>query len=181
MDDPYVWIIGAADRALMSFYRHARDNARRIVRIVIAFIPLIMLLVGSCKTSEMPGAYGSNAGAEQFRIALFPDRVNFEGSDYKPAAGYVSRAQTYIEGDPAALMRLTEAEVGYLFGQPTQKRRDADAQIWQYKTEACVVDFYFYGQDDGRPVSYIDYRPAGGKPAPQAKCLEKMITTGNAA
>ena len=56
-------------------------------------------------------------------------------------------------------MSLTAREVSYLFGKPSMTRKDADARIWQYKTDACTVDFYFYGgESDAAPVAYVDYR-----------------------
>lgn len=127
----------------------------------IAFLPLMMLLVGSCKTSELPGSYGSNAGTDQFRIALFPDRVNYQGDNYYPARGYISRARTYVTGVPTALTQLTEQEIAYLFGAPTVERKDADARIWQYRGTACVLDVYFYKQEDrssGYNVTHVDFR-----------------------
>jgi hypothetical protein len=159
--DLWAWFATRADRAFMAFYAHVRKNANRIMRLVIAFLPLMMLLVGSCKTSELPGSYGSNAGPDQFRIALFPDRVNFTGGDYYPAQGYISRARKYVEGAPDALTQLTEQEISYLFGAPTVERRDADARIWQYRGDACVLDVYFYkdaSRDKGYSVTYVDFR-----------------------
>lgn len=174
--DPYVLIVNALDRAFMSLYAHVRRNARRFMRLVALFLPLVLLLAASCKTSEMPGAYGSNAGPAQFRLALFPDQVH-AGVQYYPAAGYVSRARDYVAGDVSALTRLTEREVGYLFGKPEMERKDANARVWQYRTDSCVVDFYFYGASDGRPVSYVDFRQSGGAaatPRARAKCLDKI-------
>jgi hypothetical protein len=182
--DIYTALVTLVDDACMAFTRLLRRNARRIAHIAVALLPLMVLLVGSCKTSGLAGAYGGNTGPEQFRIALFPDSVNADAAHYVPAAGYVSRAQTYIKGDPASLKLLTAQEVSYLFGAPAMRRHDADAQVWQYKTSACIVDFYFY-QDPAhtaqRPVSYVDVRPKGGMPADvspeqaRARCIGRAI------
>jgi len=180
--DLYTSAIGMLDRAYMLFYSHVRRNSRRIARLAVALLPLMALLVGSCKTSQLPWSYGSNAGPEQFRIALFPDRVNYHGAHYYPAAGYISSARNFVENAPPALMMLTREEIGYIFGKPTLHRQDADAEVWQYKTSACVVDFYFYGKNQ---LSYLDVRPgqqvAGGPvrttPASEheiSKCLHDV-------
>jgi hypothetical protein len=144
-------MIGRLDRGFMQFYR----NARRITRLAVALLPLMALLVGSCKTAEQPQAYNGSIGPEQFRGVLFPDRAGFQGANYSPAAGYVSAARGFVEDTPPALMMLTRQEIGYLYGRPALQRQDADAEVWQYKTGACVVDFYFYGPDK---LSYIDVR-----------------------
>lgn len=166
--DPYAAAIGAVDDAFMGFYHEVRRNTRRIMRLMLALLPLMMLLVGSCKTSQVTNSFAGQTAVAQFRSALFPDRLAARDGSYRPASGYVARARDYIEGDPEALNHLTETEVNYLFGKPAMKRKDADARIWQYRAGGCVVDFFFYDQKDvanssviahdGSAVSYVDFR-----------------------
>ena len=172
--DPYTTAIHVLDNGFMRFYR----QARRITHLVIALVPLMALLVGSCKTSQTSSLAeninGSNLGAEQFRMTLFPDRENFHGLNYHPAAGYVSEARNFVENTPQTMMMLTSEEVGYIFGKPSFHRHDADAEVWQYKTGACVVDFYFYGK---KQLSYIDVRLKDHSQASQheeSKCLHNI-------
>lgn len=183
-------MLDALDRAMLGFYRQVRANARRITQFVAVLLPLMLLLVGSCKTSQMPASYGSVAGPDQFRIALFPDRVNFTGVSYYPAEGYIARARQFVAGDPDTLTMLTEQEIVYLFGKPAMRRKDADATIWQYRNEACVVDFYFYDQpglEDQSRVSYVDVRRLDhGKmkfktvsAAKKSDCFETVVEEGD--
>lgn len=182
----------------MQLYSHVRRNSSRIMRLVIAFLPLMMLLVGSCKTAQPSDAAAHLAKADQLRTALFPDRMLAKDSaHYRPALGYVSRARGYVEDAPDSLGQLTRQDIGFLFGAPTMQRRDADAEIWQYKTRACVVDFYFYGNKNGgarqtpdRRVSYVDFRtrdqlfpgslPPEGQPPlhSQSHCLQTIVESG---
>ena len=163
-DEAWSAVTNAADWALMGLYAHVRKNADRLARLCIMLLPLMMLLVGSCKTTDAPAAYGSNANAEQFRTALFPDRVNFTGISYYPAEGYIARARKFVARSPETVTLLTEEEITYLFGAPDLKRRDAKAEVWQYKNASCVVDFYFYdepGLESQSRVAYADVRPEG--------------------
>jgi hypothetical protein len=184
-------LTAAVDDVYMGLYASARRNARRITRLVIAFLPLMMLLVGSCKTNQTSAAGDLLAGMDALRAALFPDRVIARDADYHPAPGFVGRAQDFVEGDPASLNRLTEQEVGFLFGAPVMQRRDADARIWQYQSRSCVVDFYFYdqpGHKNESRVAYVDYRlredlvPGSeprSEPLPlrsQSRCLRKIAS-----
>lgn len=194
--DPWAWMAAAVDTSFMSFYAHLRRNARRMLHLGVALLPLAVLLVGSCKTSAMPGSYGSAEAPALFRLALFPDsRDQAANDDYQPARGYINRAQKYLSGDPAALTKLSEREVGYIFGKPSMERRDADARIWQYRTEGCVVDVYFYqnAEDGGAfDVSYVDFRsgddlklgaPINDQPAArgsQSRCLRMLVSSGAA-
>lgn len=144
----------------MGFYAHIRRNAKRMTRLAVAFLPLMMLLVGSCKT-QSSGMNDIFTGMDELRNALFPDRVIARDADYHPAAGFVTRARGYVEGDPASLQHLTEQEIKFMFGEPAMKRRDADARIWQYQGGACVVDFYFYDDASHKgqsAVAYVDFR-----------------------
>ncbi len=160
-DMPGAAVMEVADRALLAFYALARRNTRRLIHLVLTLLPLMALLVGSCETSQLPWVYSNQAAPEQLRTALFPDRINFRGAHYYPAAGYVARAQTFVVGQPESLMMLTQQEIGYLFGKPTLHRQDADAEVWQYKAGGCVVDFYFYDAGSARnqsKLSYVDVR-----------------------
>ena len=185
-----VQAIGVIDSLLMSLYR----KVGRFSQVMLTLAPLMVLLVGSCKTSQLPGAYGGNAGPVQFRTALFPDRVNFKGVSYYPAEGYVARARSFVEGDPGVLEMLTEEEIGYLFGKPSMRRQDADARVWQYKTNVCVVDFYFYtehGKENASTVNYVDVRlkkemirdtkiQLGDLPKKsRAKCIKNILDKGD--
>lgn len=192
--DPWTWLVGSVDTAFMMFYAHLRRNARLIARLAMALLPLAFLLVGSCKTAAGPEVYGNAEIPAQFRQALFPDsRMAGADEDYQPARGYIARAQKYLSGDPAALTKLTEREIGYLFGKPSLERRDADARIWQYRTDGCVVDVYFYKnseRESGFDVSYVDFRSGeqlklGGRIAEepagtnsQSRCLRTLVSSG---
>lgn len=182
------FLVAALDEAFMGFYWHLRRNARRVARLTLTLLPLMVLLVGSCKTSETAETRNTRDQVTQLRAALFPDRAEAQGPGYRPAGGYVARAQDFVESNPAALTKLTEQEIGFLFGKPSMERRDADARIWQYKTASCVVDFFFYGDDrTENAVSYVDYRiksdleqgaTARSEPLPQrsqSKCLRKIV------
>jgi hypothetical protein len=194
--DPWTWLAGAVDSALMLFYAQLRGNARRLARLGLALLPLAVLLVGSCKTHEGDQAASYDADVPAlFRLALFPDSRYAVSDTYQPARGYIARARQYIAGEPAALTKLTEREIGYIFGRPALERRDADARIWQYRTEGCVVDVYFYkneARESGYNVSYVDFRSGdqlkvGGPiaetpatPRHQSRCLRSLVGHGTA-
>lgn len=173
----------------MGFYGHMRQNARRLTRLGFALLPLMMLLVGSCKMSEVTDNFTGKDETARLRTALFPDRHVVKNEAYRPAGGYVLRAQKFVEGQPEALSRLTEKEIGYLFGKPSMERKDAEARVWQYRTDTCAVDVFFYesGAEDGSPVSFVDYRigadldpEAAPRDEPltergQSKCLRRIV------
>lgn len=134
-------------------------NRPLFCRFTAIFLLLGICLVGSCKTADQPGSYGSGANSEQFRIALFPDQVHAD-KDYVPAKGYINTAESYIAKNPDALLMLTSAEAKIIFGQPTVIRHDNPAEIWQYQARNCVVDIYFYQNSSNTPsrIAYYEIR-----------------------
>ena len=184
--DPAAALVSIVDAAMMAFYASLRRNARRLARLTLAMVPMMMLLVGSCMTSQLPAVYGMGSGPEQTRTALFPDRAYAAQDSYKPAAGYVSRARSFVTSTPAVLHQMSEREITYIFGTHTQTRRDADAEVFQYVSDSCVVDFYFYAADNhpaARNVSHVDMRPrkiTDNRETPQKRtqCLDRVISSG---
>lgn len=45
---------------------------------------------------------------------------------------------------PDALLGMTATAVTGLLGQPTFLRREGPAQVWQYRSDLCLVDLFFY-------------------------------------
>ena len=91
---------------------------------------------------------------------------NVTGSFPNPLA--VVTAPFAPPDDPKALIGHSGREVAGWLGEPQLKRRDPPAQMWQYRTPACVVDFFLYGatasngatQDDAAlSVSHVEVRP----------------------
>jgi hypothetical protein len=133
----------------------------------LPFMLLSVFLVGSCKTNMSPAAYGSNTTDEAFRLALFPDQIlAADDKAYKPAEGYIQTAQSYIAGDINSLKRLGDQEIKHIFGAPSFNWAQDKGELWQYQTEDCVLDVYFFdGQtssahtaDESRKVSYFEIR-----------------------
>jgi len=81
--------------------------------------------------------------------------------------------------DPTTLIGLDAAGLEAMLGAPELKRREPPAEMWQYRTETCVLDLYLYpapGAGGGSP-SVAQYAtrartadPAGG-PVDAARCL----------
>ena len=68
-----------------------------------------------------------------------------------------------IDDDPGRLMGLAGGALAALLGEPGFTRQDADAQIWQYRGNDCMLDIYLYRDGEGAPhrVTYYEFRGAG--------------------
>jgi len=136
----------------------------RATAFIILMLPTVSLLVGSCKVSDLSKSEYSYQKNITFREALFPKasivEEHADSANTRAHNAYVSRARGIVQNDPESLTKLTKQEISFIFGNPTFSRKDADARVWQYKTNNCVIDFYFYETGNGKasPVSYVDMR-----------------------
>lgn len=71
------------------------------------------------------------------------------------------------------------------FGEPTLLRTEADAELWQYAVEGCVLLLFLYEDAEGAPsVAHFESRPAGGRVAEEnleaqmANCLAEVARIG---
>lgn len=60
-------------------------------------------------------------------------------------------------------------------GAPQLKRREAPAEIWQYRGEGCVLDFFLY--DNGGPeieVIHLEARDAAAEKTDPEPCFAEL-------
>lgn len=63
--------------------------------------------------------------------------------------------------DPAGLVGKAPTVVQAAFGNATLRRREPPAEVWQYRTGACVLDLVFYpeGAAGALQVAHVALRP----------------------
>ena len=155
--------VHTANITFTPFYSSIACYVHRIISLLVTLVMIFM--VGGCKASATTNNTSiAVIPAQELQAFLFPNRT----------AADVSRARNFVEDRPQTMLMLTRDQIGYMFGKPSFHRHDADAEVWQYKTGGCVVDFYFYGQ---KPVSYIDARHKDQTPASASEesgCLHNI-------
>ena len=67
---------------------------------------------------------------------------------------YVSDLYDLVGTDPEQLKQLQVSDLEQMFDQPELKRREGNLTVWQYRSDACVLDIYFRGDDD-TPLDYV--------------------------
>ncbi len=73
-------------------------------------------------------------------------------------------------------MGYSEAGLEGLFGAPTFLRRDPPAELWQYHTDACVLDLFLYEDVAGSYlVDHIEFRETGHSASEKEDCLREII------
>jgi len=75
------------------------------------------------------------------------------------------------------LLGLGEGDAQEYFGEPSLRRADQDAQIWQYQTDACVLFLFFYPDEEGAArIAYVtssSTQSGGVSPGDQA-CVDAV-------
>lgn len=79
-----------------------------------------------------------------------------QGSDVPAgdAGRLIRQAAAQVKGDPDALLRLTGAQIGLLFSTPGLLRHEGVMNVWQYRTDDCVLDIYVADSGRGKVVHY---------------------------
>lgn len=60
-------------------------------------------------------------------------------------------------------------------GQPSSLRKEAPAEVWQYRAEQCVLDIFLYEAADGPSVVYLEARDLYAEPAETGPCLSILL------
>jgi len=63
------------------------------------------------------------------------------------------------DSDPKLLIGLTGAQIAELLGRPGFVRRDAPAEVWQYRGSDCVLDVFLYADGASARVQHVELRP----------------------
>lgn len=134
---------------------------RGIVGVGLAFGVCAMILLSGCQTHGVAGD----------QAALEFNQIDTAAGDptamvaYSQAAMMAPRhtARGFKSSKPDTLLRLTRGDVASALGAPSIRRNEPPAEIWQYKTDKCVLDIYFYAagpstHPDASEVSYFEMR-----------------------
>jgi len=81
-----------------------------------------------------------------------------------------------VDDDPEQVMGLDHGALRALLGAPAFTRREASAQVWQYRSRACVLDVFLYGETDGRyRVTYYEFRGDRLERADERRCFRALL------
>jgi hypothetical protein len=79
---------------------------------------------------------------------------------------------------PTRLKGQSTAEIRALLGNPDFRRRDAPAEMWEYRGRVCTLDLFIYDRPNGRIVDAYTVRSA--RPVTGAACLKDLLATKDA-
>ena len=90
----------------------------------------------------------------------------------------VAAALRFGMGAPPKVLGLKPHDVQELLGMPKLVRRDDPAEVWQYRSSACVLDVFLYPEETGaQQVRYLEARTVAAEPARTDECVNDIRRT----
>lgn len=133
----------------------------------VALLSPVLLLVacgGNPQTASGPSVYGPGRGTD----SSISETKSGEQMAFLPGG----------LDDPSRLKGLTPTQIKSVLGRPGFTRRDAPAEIWQYRGHACTLDLFLY-EDGGRQV-VTHYAMRGVQPLDERGCFDELTGHGRA-
>lgn len=160
-------LVSVANRTARPALRNEADDGGPPVRAMTA------------PTARMAEAAGDTRPAADEEAA--DDPVADEGRQLvaalPPAAAVVTAEAVRAAPDPAGLMGRPAEVVKAALGDASLLRREPPAQVWQYRTAACVLDVVFYpeGAQGVLQVAHVAYRPVEGERIDGKTCAAHVL------
>lgn len=114
----------------------------------------------------------ADTGASLARKADTPETAPEEAGGEETAA---LPPEPVIDDDPRRLMGLGPAGLGAILGEPQLVRREAPAEIWQYRSQTCVFDVFLYDQAGAQRVTYLEARDGDAAKIETRPCLNELL------
>ncbi len=139
----------------------------------------VAALLCACQPQQPPtvtqAGAAPNTSEDDQRLSGFAisDPVESWWNDEAPAESAAIPAD--LRTDPSKLRGLSSPLLHAALGAPNFRRRDRNAEIWQYYGEGCVLDLFLYEEaGQNRVAHYIVRSRAPGEALP-ADCLTGII------
>jgi len=147
-----------------------------------AAAPLVVLAVGlQIGCTQVPHDLGDMIGPPQKRFEGEPAHGALAPAPPAPVANALpepaSPARSALRppvNDLRELIGLERQQLQARLGDPALRRRDAPAEIWQYRSALCVLDLFLYRDGQVVRVTDAELRPRDGRELPAATCLSSL-------
>jgi hypothetical protein len=141
-------------------------------RLVPSAVLSSLLLLGACElpppTTLAPTTLAPSTGVTPGQV---PDPAPRSQGE---TGGAPSTAAAPL-GDPGGFRGLPAKEVLARLGDPSYRRHESPAEIWQYYGPGCILDLFFYDEQGTTRVTYIELRNQLPGQSSVDKCLSQLL------
>jgi hypothetical protein len=149
-------------------------SSRRSAPTVVA-LSLMTMLLGACQVPDQTTAAATRTvGPTVGHASASPATQNSTTKAWTP--GNLASL-----GKNGTMIGVADRELAAALGEPSQVRRDEPAEIWQYRGQECVLDFYLYRANAGLQVTYVEARDRHAQAEGTDKCVKSMMQPTTAA
>lgn len=140
---------------------------------------ILLLAAQACETHQREVASAARTDAT---TVVVPPTVPRKSKDTARQASLAPPEPTLSAADrnPQRLLRMNPRSLATLLGKPQFVRREADARVWQYRSESCVLDVFLYHVAATHEVTHFEFRPATTLSGPTPGCFEALLTRAGA-
>ena len=151
--------------SLLRAKRLARYFQRHALSLTIFCLSVSIFLIEPWAVSSH---LSQASGFEKEQVAFQQERgLSFQLAFWEPKDPnhYVTALSQGMVRNPVSVSGMLAGDVHDLLKRPDLERREMGVVVWQYRTDRCVVDFFFDTgapqsalQIDGLPVDYFEIR-----------------------
>jgi len=137
----------------------------------------VALVLSGCTivTTEKNGTTAALPPAPSEQVATTPKIEPVAPVPAPPQAEPVPELAITVP-NPASLIGYDEAALENLLGKPSFTRRDAPAELWQYRNEHCILDLFLYqGATGTYGVEHLEFRETAQSAEASSRCLRAII------
>lgn len=131
-----------------------------------------LLLLGACElpppTTLAPTTLAPSTGAAPGPAPNSAPRPQGDSGGAPPSAAAPL-------SDPGGFRGLPAKEVLARLGNPSYRRHESPADIWQYYGPGCILDLFFYDEQGTPRVTYIELRNQLPGQSSVDKCLSRLL------
>jgi len=138
----------------------------------------LLFALGACQApgeamNDNPQDAAETAGLGD---ALSGDAAAVDSGDSAPPPSIALQPAPPIDDDPGQLLGLDPDALEGRLGPPDLLRREAPAEVWQYRGSACVLDLFLYEKEGGKQVVYLEARDFEAAEVESRSCLRGLLT-----
>jgi len=139
-------------------YRWLRRR-RHFPQAVMLFCLLLFLPVGFIGGAKVSQAITTNRALAATR-GMAPEHSILESMSKGERAQYAAALSELVTDKPEKMYQLIGQDFLVMFREPDLKRADGPLSVWQYRTDACILDVFFKrAGDDSGAVTHYEMRP----------------------
>ena len=139
----------------------------------LILIAAALALSGCVATEQSTGT--SRAGIPESSANEAPN----DGTTQSAARPSSDNAKAHQPLSKIRLIGQDKKGLRQLLGVPNFKRHDPPAELWRYRDQSCLLDFYLYPPKKGKAdapmkVSFVEARTPQGPSTPVGNCLKTL-------